>query len=66
MNEIEMFLVGAALGAQAMNVQHARWARQDARRSAAASRAALKRAAGDQYLQSLRLYQLQQRTGARR
>ncbi|MET7914437.1 hypothetical protein ABZU45_00600 [Streptomyces avermitilis] len=63
-NEIQMLIVGAALGAQLMNLLHVWWDMRDGRRSAAASRAAVKRAAGDQYLNSLRLYQLQHRSCA--
>ncbi|WP_432170938.1 hypothetical protein [Streptomyces sp. 1222.5] len=57
---------GAVLGVQAMNIVHARWAAQDARRSRTAAAAARRRAAGDRYLSSLRLYQLQHRVGVRR
>ncbi|MEV7240431.1 hypothetical protein AB0N92_04095 [Streptomyces sp. NPDC093248] len=65
-NEILFLIYGVALGAIWMSVLHARWAAQDVRRSRATSRAALRRAAGDRYLSSLRLYQLHNRTGARR
>jgi hypothetical protein len=61
-NEIQMLVVGAALGAQLMNLLHMRWDAQAARRSTAASRAARKQAFGDMYLSSLRLYQLQNRS----
>ncbi|MDX2679271.1 hypothetical protein [Streptomyces soliscabiei] len=61
-NEITYLLCGAALGSQGMNVLWAYWASKDARRSATASQAAWKRAAGDRYLSSLRLYQLQHRS----
>lgn len=65
-NELVMLVSGIAIGIHLMNLANAYWTRQDARRSHAEARAAIKRAAGDQYLNSLRLYQLQQRTGARR
>lgn len=65
-NEISMLAVGLALGAQGMNVLHAYWASKDASRAATAAQAAMKRAAGDRYLSSLRLHQLQQRTETRR
>jgi len=65
-NEISMLVVGLALGSQGVNVVHAYWASRDARRSAIAAQAAVKRAAGDRYVSSLRLYQLQHRTEARR
>ncbi|MFF5029223.1 hypothetical protein ACFY2J_34070 [Streptomyces collinus] len=65
-NEILFLLYGVALGAIWMSVLHARWAAQDARRSRTAAEAARRRAAGDRYLSSLRLYQLQHRAGVRR
>lgn len=65
-NEIQMLVVGIALGAQLMGLLNMWWDRQDARRNAAHSRQAWRQAAGDRYLSSLRLYQLQQRTEARR
>ena len=66
-NELQMLVVGIALGAQLMTLQHMWWDRQDARRNLARSRQAWRRAAGDRYLSSLRLYQLQQqRMGTRR
>ncbi|MET9965431.1 hypothetical protein ABZZ80_05770 [Streptomyces sp. NPDC006356] len=61
-NEIQMLCVGVALGAQGMAVLNAWWDARDCRRRAAASRAALKRSAGDQYFNSLRLYRLQHRS----
>jgi hypothetical protein len=63
-NEIQMLCIGIALGAQGMAVLNAWWDAQDCRRSAATSRAVLKRSAGDRYLNSLRLYQIQQRSRA--
>lgn len=63
-NEIGMLFVGVALGAQGMTLLHVFWNARDARRDARHARAANKRAAGDQYLNSLRLYQLQQRSPA--
>ncbi|WP_432135169.1 hypothetical protein [Streptomyces sp. bgisy154] len=60
-NEILMLAVGLILGMQGMNTLHAYWASRDAHRSATAAEAAMKRAAGDRYLSSLRLYRLQQR-----
>ncbi|MEU5192786.1 hypothetical protein AB0G86_01810 [Streptomyces scabiei] len=61
-SEIQMLITGAALGAQGMSILHAYWASKDAHRSAARARAAMKRSAGDRYLSSLRLYQLQHRS----
>lgn len=61
-SEIQMLIVGMALGVHLMNFLHWRWDRQDARASAAAARAAAKRAAGDHHLASLRLYQLRNRS----
>ncbi|MFD3498808.1 hypothetical protein [Streptomyces sp. NPDC058678] len=63
-NEIQMLLVGIALGAQGMAVTHMVWDMRDVRRSGAASRAVLKRAAGDQFMSSFRLYRLQHRSRA--
>lgn len=63
-NEILTLATGIALGAHGMNALHARWDRQAARRSAAAARAARRKAAGDCYLYSLRLYQLRMRYAA--
>lgn len=59
-NEILFLIYGIAIGAQAMASLHAYWAHQDARRSRTAAKAARRRAAGDRYLASLRLYQLRQ------
>ncbi|MET9411296.1 hypothetical protein ABZX90_36965 [Streptomyces sp. NPDC002935] len=61
-NEIQMTIVGAALGAQLMNLLHMRWDAQAARRSAAASRVARKQASGDMFFSSFRLYRLQNRS----
>ena len=61
-SEIQMLLIGVAFGAQGMSVLHAYWASKDACRSAARAEAAMKRSAGDRYLSSLRLYQLQHRS----
>jgi hypothetical protein len=63
-SEIQMLLTGVALGAQGMSILHAYWASKDARRSATQAQAAMKRSAGDCYLSSLRLYQLQHRSQA--
>ncbi|MER8004961.1 hypothetical protein [Streptomyces sp. NPDC094149] len=60
-NEIVMLALGIALGAHLMNILNAYWSSRDARRSATEAQAAMKRAAGDRYLGSLRLYQLQRR-----
>lgn len=60
-NEIVTLALGIAVGAQLMNILNAYWSSQDARRSATEAQAAMKRAAGDRYLGSLRLYQLQHR-----
>jgi hypothetical protein len=61
-NELLMLATGFALGAHLMAVLHLFWDRQDARRADARARAAFKRSAGDRYLSSLRLYQLQHRS----
>ena len=64
-NEIQMLVVGIAIGAQLMNLLYMWWNRQDARRSSAAAKAAMRRSAGDRYLASLRLYQLRTEREAR-
>ncbi|MGQ4358890.1 hypothetical protein [Streptomyces sp. SAS_272] len=61
-NEILMLCSGIALGGQGMNLLHAYWASKDAQRAAVRARVAAKQARGDQYLNSLRLYQLQHRS----
>ncbi|MFJ9020778.1 hypothetical protein ACIRPU_12460 [Streptomyces sp. NPDC102259] len=61
-NEISILAVGFALGWMVANVLHAYWASREASRSATAAQAAWKNAAGDRYLGSLRLYQLQHRS----
>ncbi|UJV41600.1 hypothetical protein [Streptomyces sp. AMCC400023] len=63
-SEIQMLLTGVALGAQGMSILHAYWASKDARLSATRAQAAAKRSAGDRYLSSLRIYQLQHRSQA--
>ncbi|MFF7949397.1 hypothetical protein [Streptomyces griseorubiginosus] len=62
-DEIVLFVTGIGVGAQLMAVLHMVWDMRDARRNAAHSRQVWRQAAGDRYLSSLRLYQLQQRTG---
>ncbi|MFK4797814.1 hypothetical protein ACI3K5_03860 [Streptomyces sp. MPA0124] len=57
-NEILMLAAGLFTGAQLMNLMHAIWASRDARRDAATARAAVKRAAGDHFLNGFRLYRL--------
>lgn len=66
MDQITLLVSGVAIGAQLMNVMHVYWGARDDRRNLAASRQARRLAAADHYYRSLRLYQLQQRTGARR
>lgn len=61
-NEIQMLLVGLALGVQGMAVTHMVWDMRDARRGQTKAEAARKQAAGDLYLNSLRLYRLQHRS----
>ncbi|MEU6279483.1 hypothetical protein [Streptomyces sp. NPDC047028] len=58
-NEAQILVCGITLGAMLMNLMHMWWSRQDARRDRVASAAAVKRAAGDRFLGSLRLHQLQ-------
>lgn len=61
-NEIQMLITGVALGAQGMTLLHIFWNARDARRYARRAQATAKRSAGDQYLNSLRLYRLQHRS----
>ena len=61
-DEIVLFATGIGVGAQSMAVLHMVWDMRDARRNEKVSRAAMKGAAGDHYLASLRLYRLQQRS----
>ncbi|MCI3272129.1 hypothetical protein [Streptomyces cylindrosporus] len=61
-NELLMLAVGLTLGMHLMNAMHAYWGWRDDRRSAARTRADMKRSAGDRYLHSLRIYQLQHRS----
>ncbi|MEV0639014.1 hypothetical protein AB0I77_29540 [Streptomyces sp. NPDC050619] len=63
-NEIQMLLVGLALGVQGMVVTHMLWDMRDARRSEAASRRIRRITAADQYMSSFRLYRLQHRSRA--
>ncbi|MGV9987756.1 hypothetical protein [Streptomyces olivaceus] len=65
LNEIQMLAIGLALGAQSVQTARAITDRRADRRSAAAARAAVKRAAGDRYLSSLALYRIQQGYGVR-
>lgn len=63
-NEIQAMCVGLAIGAQGMALLNIWWDARDTRRDRAAAKAALKRSAGDRYLNSLRLYQLRERSRA--
>ncbi len=60
-NEIQMLAVGFVLGAWTVAVWQMVLGLRDAERSLAASQTALKRAAGDQYLNSLSVYRLENR-----
>lgn len=61
-NEIQLLIIGMALGAQLMNLLHMRWDAQAARRSTAASRAARKQAIADLFYSDFRLYRLKNRS----
>ncbi|MGW0372440.1 hypothetical protein ACWDZW_26830 [Streptomyces coeruleorubidus] len=61
--EFILLLAGIGIGAQGMAVWHMILDMRDARRNLALSRQARRRAAADVYLNSLRLYQIQQRSG---
>lgn len=63
-NEIQMLIVGAALGAQAMNVTHMVLDARVARRNERAARQDRRIAMADTYLHSLRLYRIQHRSPA--
>ena len=63
-NESILLASGIGIGVQLMAVLHMVWDMRDARRSQTRAEAAAKRAAGDQYLNSLRLYRLQRRSRA--
>ncbi|MBL3670184.1 hypothetical protein JL475_30235 [Streptomyces sp. M2CJ-2] len=63
MNEIQMLAIGLVLGAWIVAVWHASLNLRDARRSLDESRQARRRAAGGHFLNSLELYQVQQRYG---
>ncbi|MFJ9628064.1 hypothetical protein ACIRU8_10270 [Streptomyces sp. NPDC101175] len=65
MEQIQILIAGMAIGVWAANIANAYWAHRDRRRAHAESAAALKRAAGDVYLNSFRLYRLQHRTEVR-
>ncbi|MFE2353081.1 hypothetical protein [Streptomyces parvulus] len=62
-SEIQMLVIGLALGAQATQITYTIAGARAARRAAAAARAIAKRSAGDRYLSSLELYRVQQRYG---
>lgn len=61
-NEIQTLVTGVSLGVVLMNLLHARWNAQAARRQQTEAEAARKRAAGDLYLGSFRMYRLQNRS----
>ncbi|MFI8297312.1 hypothetical protein ACIGCZ_15365 [Streptomyces nigra] len=61
-NEIQLLVCGIAIGAQSMVALNAYWASRDATRAATEAQAALKRSAGDHYLNGFRLYRLQHRS----
>ncbi|QUI32460.1 hypothetical protein H9W91_17515 [Streptomyces alfalfae] len=63
-NEIVLLTVGIGIGAQAMAVAHMVGDMRTVRRAQTEAEAAVKAAAGDRYLSSLRLYQLQNRSRA--
>ncbi|KDN73937.1 hypothetical protein DF19_41835 [Streptomyces olindensis] len=62
-NEIQLLVVGFVLGAWTVMVVNMALDMRDARRSLAESHRIRRRAAGDAYLRSLELYQVQQRYG---
>lgn len=64
LNEFQMLIYGIGIGAQGMAILDMIGDMRGARRGRTESETARKQAAGDVYLSSLRLYQLQQRTRA--
>ncbi|MFJ5728775.1 hypothetical protein [Streptomyces paradoxus] len=62
-NEMQLLAVGFVLGAWTVAIWQMVLDMRDARRNLARSEQALRRAAGDAYLNSLRLYRMQQRYG---
>jgi biotin-(acetyl-CoA carboxylase) ligase len=64
-NELQMLICGIGIGAQSMALWHMALDIRDTRRTLAESRRARRRSAADHYLNSLRLYRLQQRTEVR-
>ncbi|MFJ8081990.1 hypothetical protein ACIQ6Y_15400 [Streptomyces sp. NPDC096205] len=65
-SEIQILIYGLLMGAQITNVAHVILDCRAVRRSLADSRQARRCAAGDHYFNSLRLYRIQHRLGARR
>ncbi|GGV86820.1 hypothetical protein GCM10010294_67940 [Streptomyces griseoloalbus] len=62
-NEIILFICGIGVGAQGVAVWHMVLDMRQARRSLAESHQVRRRSAGDAFLRSLELYQVQQRYG---
>ena len=62
-NEITMLITGLLVGANLVAIWHIALDMRQARRSLAESHQARRRAAGDHFLRSLELYQVQQRYG---
>ena len=62
-NEMQLLAVGFVLGAWTIVIVYMVLCMRDARRSLAESHQIRRRAAGDVYLRSLELYQVQQRYG---
>ncbi|KUN91893.1 hypothetical protein [Streptomyces caeruleatus] len=63
-NELQMLVCGVLIGVYTMLIADIYWTWRDARRDRQRARAVRRRSAGDRYLNSLRLYQLQQRSRA--
>ena len=64
LNEFQMLIYGIGIGAQGMAILDMIGSMRGARRSQTQAETARKQAAGDAFLSSLRLYQLQHRTRA--
>jgi len=62
-NEIQALIVGLGMGGLIANGTHAWLAGRDVSRAATEAETAHKRAAGDRYLVSMRLYRIQRKHG---
>lgn len=61
-NELQVFVCGVLIGVYTMLIADIYWTWRDNRRDRRTAREAMRRSAGDRFLSSLRLYQLQHRS----